>query len=437
MPASTLPKPRVFERGDKVYFVTQVAPFAPEANEIEEFAFAQDLQKIAPNPAIKWMRGQYVEADNANQNGALWREGELALKHLTPMFMPVTVMHDFRSAVGVIADTKLLTPDADQVARARIETKLGLWEHRFPDVVEEAMHNATEGTLMQSMECVSPDYSCSECGQQFHKLPHGAEQASWCAHLKGEGGTQAARILGNVIFTGTGLIFGTRGAKGAYSEAHLEVFQEEVAEFHERTHRATRKTPAKRRTRSHMEMTEIAVSERDRIIKERDDAQAEVASLKEKVADAEKATETAEAAKVKAEEERDQAKTKLTDAEEKAREVELRDERMKTLGKGFVAKLGDTTKTRLTEQAGTMKDDEWSARLDEVEELVKVKRDDKGEGGEGEGEDAEEKASLFSQEEVARSTAGGGKGEPGEADQSAASRSSVIGGLSGLTKTKK
>jgi hypothetical protein len=34
------------------------------------------------------------------------------------MLMPVTVMHDPRTAVGTIADVKLLTPEKDGVPRA-------------------------------------------------------------------------------------------------------------------------------------------------------------------------------------------------------------------------------------------------------------------------------------------------------------------------------
>lgn len=432
MPAAARLEPTAFERGDRVYFVTPVDLFTPTDQQIEEFAFAQDLKRQAPNPVIEWMRGQYVEADNPNKNGAMWQAGELALKSLTPMFMPVTVMHDFRSAVGTIVDAKLMTPEANQVPRARIETALAIWKHRFPEVVEEARHNAQQGTLMQSMECISPNYDCGVCGQQFQKLPDAAEQANWCAHLRGDDGEKAARILRNVTFTGTGLIFGTRGAEGAYTEAHLEVFQEEVAEFHEKTHRDTGKAP-KRRNRTRMDTIELAVSEHERLIKDRDTAQAEVAKLQTEKADAERAAEKAEADKVKAEQERDQVKKEKDDLEEKARQTELRDERMKALGKGFVAKLGDTTKTRLTDQAGTMSDDEWSARLEEVEELVGVKRDDAGEGGGGSGGD--EAAGTFTPEEVARSNAGGGSGGEGDAPSGAKTRS-VIGNLAGLTGKK-
>jgi hypothetical protein len=122
----------VFERGEHIYLVAPVAPFDPAPNELEELAFAEDLKKLAPNENIGWLRGQYVEAERANENGAVWSSDELAIKSLTPMFMPVTVMHDPRSAVGLIADTKLLTREQHNVPRSRIDTTLGIWRHRFP-----------------------------------------------------------------------------------------------------------------------------------------------------------------------------------------------------------------------------------------------------------------------------------------------------------------
>jgi hypothetical protein len=92
-----------------------------------------------------WLRGQYVEADHPNRNGAQWRAGELALKKLTPLLMPITVMHDPRTAVGTIADVKLLTPEQDNVPASRLETYLALWAHRFPEIAREAELNASGG----------------------------------------------------------------------------------------------------------------------------------------------------------------------------------------------------------------------------------------------------------------------------------------------------
>jgi hypothetical protein len=251
----------IFERGEHVYLVAPVAPFDPGENELDELAFAEDLKKMAPNENIGWLRGQYVEAERANENGAMWSSEELAIKSLTPMFMPVTVMHDPRSAVGLIADTKLLTRDQHNVPRARIDTTLGIWRHRFPGVWDEVASNYESGTLMQSMECLPRWYECGDCGRRYPKLPGGAEKANWCAHLRGEENAKATRRLGNVTFTGTGLIFGTRGARGALDSAHLEVFQDEVAEFHERVHSGRRSV---RRT-STVDTIEIKRSEYDEL----------------------------------------------------------------------------------------------------------------------------------------------------------------------------
>jgi hypothetical protein len=152
-----LPKTSIQEHGDHVYITSPVQLYEPDAAAIEQFAFATDLRSAAPNPKLLWLRGQYVEADNANSNGDQWTAGDLGIKALTPVLMPITVMHDLRSAVGTIADAKLLTPEKDNVPRARIDTVLAVWEHRFPEVAAEARINASQGTLMQSMECVPLD----------------------------------------------------------------------------------------------------------------------------------------------------------------------------------------------------------------------------------------------------------------------------------------
>lgn len=429
MPLTT---PIVFEQGDKFYFVGPVAPVTPSTQDIEEYAFGKSiissLREKAPNEHIAWFAGHYVEADIPNRNGAQWRSSEIAVKALTPTFMPVTVMHDPRTAVGLIADTRLLTPENAKVPRAKIDTALALWAHRFPEAVEEAQHNYATGGLMQSMECLAPDYECGSCGQVFHKLPDGAEREFWCAHLKGEEGETAVRTLRNVVFTGTGLIYGSRGAQGADPEAHLESFQEEVAEFHTRAHAPSKSKSSRKRSTPKMDEVTIAKAEYDRLVKDRDDAvrdrdaaNAKIAEVEAEKAQAIKDSEKAEADKVAAEEKATQLQAKLTDAEETARKQTLRDERFESLGEGFTAKLGEKTKERLKAQAESLSDEEWTARLDEIEEMVGVKRD---EGGKA----ADKDASTFEKTEVARFQ--GGTGTPaGASAPSETARRSVVAGL--------
>lgn len=409
----------VFEEGDRLYLVGNLAPASPAQQDIEEFAYGKsiidDLRKRAPNEHLAWFGGHYVEADNANGNGAMWTSEELAIKSLTPMLMPVTVMHDPRTAVGMIADLALRTPEKDGVPRAKIETALALWKHRFSDVVEEAMHNYEAGTLMQSMECLAPNYDCGTCGMGFTKLAGGAEQAHWCAHLKGDDPeVTPTRILRSVVFTGTGLIFGTRGSRGADPQAHLETFQQEVAEFHQRVHKPVR--PRRKRT---METIEIPRSEYDELRAR--PTKDELTAATDRAKQAEKDQEAAEAAKVAAESAKEEADKKVAAFEEQARQAELAKERMSKLGAGFVAALGEKTRDRVETQASSLKDEEWTARLEELEELTGKKVTDGA-------TKTEKDETLFTPEEIAAHK-GGGAGDQDPTEPSPSHRRTVLAGL--------
>jgi hypothetical protein len=441
-----LDRPHVFERGDRIYFTmpVQKANLAPER--LEELAFASRVKQMAPNENIRWFAGQYVEADNPNANGAQWRSGELAIKGLTPMLMPVTVMHDPRTAVGTIADVKLMTPETDGVPRARIDNIIALWAHRFPEVVEEADHNAEQGTLMQSMECYSPWYECSVCGSTYHKLPSGAEQAQWCQHLKASnpnagyvdlahanGSPNASRILGDVTFTGTGLIFGTRGARGAYSEAHLRDYEEEVAEFHTKLHTDTH-TP---RRVIPMGLVQIEDTELAKLRADRDaavDAQREEQRKREEAErdrDAKVAAAEAQANEEKAK--REQAEASAAKLQEEKAQADLKSTRMSSFGSGFVAKLGAATKASLESKAGTLDEAAWDNEVKVIEEAVGVNRDAQADSNGkhpansgGGGNDPE-----FKPEEIASALRVNSGGGGGSADLSGTVKS--LGGL--FTKT--
>lgn len=431
-------QPQVFENGDRIYIVAPVAPIEMDDSTMETLAFAEELKKGAPNPNFLWLRGNYVEADRANSNGDEWTAEELSIKSLTPMYCPVTVMHDPSTAVGLIADTKLLVPDNDNVPRARIETTLAIWAHRFRDIAEEIAHNYEQGMLMQSMECMAPYYACKECGQTFQTLPERAERKNWCAHLAGS--PNAGRILGGVTFTGTGLIFGSRGARGAYSDANLEVFQEEVVAAHQESHQ----TKAKKRKRRQTRMDTIDVPRDEYAALQKRPTPEELAAEKKRADDAEaakqeadRAVEAAETAQKKAEADRDDLKKKVDDFEEKARQGELASDRLSKLGKGFKAAMGEKTSERVKADAATMTDEAWDERVAELEETLGKKRDEGGQSP----DPAESTASTetFTQEEVTASAVGSDRsgGTPG-GEPSEASRSAVMGGLLGpLTPAKK
>lgn len=428
------------EHGDHVYLLSPVALYEPEQAEIETFAFAADLRSAAPNPKIMWLRGQYVEADAPNRNADEWTEGELAIKALTPVLMPVTVMHDMRSAVGTIADARLLTPAEHQVPRARIDTTLAVWAHRFPETAQECAINARQGTLMQSMECLAPFYDCSACGRMFRRTP--SWQKEWSEHVASHAdstasdGRSPSRKLRNVTFTGVGLIFGTRGARGAMPSAHLHV--EELAAMHREAHEGTTSKPARRKN-----TVDIEDSKYEALVAGKAEGESKVSDLTAKLADAERKIETLEADALRVAEERDSFKAAAEAAEEKARVIAMRDERLAALGAGFRAKLDklETTAKRVRDQAAALSDEDWTARLEELEETLGVKRDAAAETtpppveGESNGGKDALAGLLFSKAEVEHSglvTGGNGGSQEVTAstqEPTTARRQSVMGGL--------
>ena len=771
---------KIQEYGDFVYITMPLGLYVPEQAELEAFAFVKDVREAAPNPRFLWMRGQYVEADAPNRNGDEWTADELRIKSLTPVLCPVTVMHDLSTAVGTIADARLLLPDVDKVPRARIETTIAQWEHRFPDVAEECRVNAKQGTLDQSMECVpidstiltrrgfkrwdelrstdetigydpqtgrnvwtritgivrkrapvvslghgkwrvrctrghrwpvktgrregtkvayegfdlleaerigfghqimlsaladldvpegalaispeearvigwiagdgtwkdargsknmqvtisqskpdgimalelalsaahaeygltttkprpsrldgdtvikprftmhnyrlraewvgslwaraeldhltwtgfvlrlstvcrqafyeglfasegsenhgsqvisqhagplkdaialtgylegyapvshfregdrsqaashvrmtrtpvngeslsmidlgeqevwcpvtelgswtmqqegrivltgnclSPYYDCTVCGRMMQRTrkwenewrAHAAEHADVVAN----GGRSAARRLRNVTFTGVGLIFGTRGARGALPTSQLEV--EELAAMHREAHGSLRKRPRRKNT------VEIEDTKYEGLVAAKAEADSKAAEAIAKLAEAERKIETLEAGNVKAQEELATAKKRADDAEEAGRVAAMKEERLTALGTGFVAKLDklETTAKRVRAQAGSLSDDEWTARLEELEETLGVKRDakvdaagasgDNGNGnGNGDGKTDPTAGLLFDRSTVAGSQVGVGSGtEVTASDQepTAERRRSVVGGLMRPKKT--
>lgn len=179
-----------------------------------------------------------------------------------------------------------------------------------------------------------------------------------------------------------------------------------------------------------METIEIPRSEYDELkagATKISDLEKRITGLEEtaaKVPDLEKQVEQAEIAKKKAEDERDDERKQREGLEEQARAQTLSGERLSKLGEPFTAKLPDSVKTRLSEQAKTMSDEDWAERLEELAAMTGVKPDEKGEGkGDGGGGGS---GGTFTREETARANLSGGSGAQ---EPSRIAVSTVLGGL--------
>lgn len=355
----------VFERNNHIYLNTSLKVFKPSESEISSFQFANAAMQTSPNEQILWLQGEYVSGDEPNKNRQLWSSEEVSIKSVTARLMPVTIMHDFKTAVGVIADTRL---DKDEVSdRVKLSTVLAIWAHRFPEAAQEILHNAEMGTLMQSQECDAPSYECSECSQVFIKP---VEESNHCDHLRNG---QGFRRLLDVTFTGTGLIFGSRGAEGANPNAQLDMVKAEVAQWSD----AKNGVINRKRETAKVDTIEIKRGEYDEL-KARP-SRDEMEALKAKLDEAEKsrdeavkAQEEAEVAKKAAEDAKADSDKELAELKGEVEADELAKERMDAVDDELSAALPESIKDRLVKQARTMSDDEWSERITELSELVKV-----------------------------------------------------------------
>lgn len=151
-----------------------------------------------------------------------------------------------------------------------------------------------------------------------------------------------------------------------------------------------------------MGLVQIEDTELAALRTERNEARAKVETLEGANRELTTKVETAEAAKVAAETAKAEADKKVKDSEEAKAATELKDKRMSALSAGFLAKLGDTSKTVLNDLAAKASDDEWETAVKEREELAKVKRDAKtDESAENNGGDGDKPGPTFESEEVA------------------------------------
>jgi flagellar biosynthesis GTPase FlhF len=285
---------------------------------------------------------------------------------------------------------------------------------------------------MQSMECFNPTYSCSEtAARSSTSCPAARNARHWCPHLKGDYGETAARILERVVFTGVGLIFGTRGKVGADPNAHLEL--EEVAAAHEEFHERQQHTSSTRRPKPKMDEITIPRSQYDELMAAKakadsaDEAASKLATAEETAAELQRKLDAAEVEKKTAVDEKAALQKKVDDFEEKANQATLGKERFAKLGSKFVKALPDAVKTRLEEQAGTLDDDGWDGRLEELAALTNVKADENLDGTEQEPEAGDPE---FSREEAAQAGAGAGAGGASTPTPSEDTRRrSVVAGL--------
>lgn len=139
------------------------------------------------NPALKYVLGNYVEADRANFNNQYWSLADLQTAHQSIKNGPLNIGHRRHSIVGHYMDTELLYPTdaaAGDESHPYVEALACFYEYYFPDEYKLVERAYASGQLFFSMECIAKSVTCSGdsgCGIEYEYA--GAKSETYCAHI--------------------------------------------------------------------------------------------------------------------------------------------------------------------------------------------------------------------------------------------------------------
>ena len=177
---------------------------------------------VRVDPDLKWIIGNYVEANAPNSNGHIFPLAELQAAQHTLAGKPLNMLHREQYIVGAFAGAQLVdalgqewsqlaqvAASAEQIegrngrvmANPYVEAVAGLWHSRFPEEYFEIQRAHKEGSLFFSMEAIPEEVSCPSC--EVRAAFAGFEHETYCAHMQGPTGP---KVLHNPTFAGGAII---------------------------------------------------------------------------------------------------------------------------------------------------------------------------------------------------------------------------------------
>jgi hypothetical protein len=196
----------VLDVNGRLIFTNQARVIRAHDEVSTDLAAATNFEIERSNPYIKWIVGDFVEADNANSNTQFWTKDDLALGEYSIKYSPLNMLHKQTTPVGFFLSTRTIdlngTEQADSQGSAKIEALSGMWSHTFP--FEAALVDQADemGSLFYSMECRGSHIHCAGadgCDKTFDYMA----VEDHCAHLKER---SSIRHIVNPVFRGGALI---------------------------------------------------------------------------------------------------------------------------------------------------------------------------------------------------------------------------------------
>lgn len=173
------------ERNDR--FVLGARAFL--IDDSRELAWAE--KHVRQDRDIKWILGNFVEANNANDNGHIFPLEDLKIAQQTIPNKPLNMLHHGNYIVGAFAGAELLYPKDGEgasgdapVGNPYVEALSAFWRHQFPEEYELVRKAHEEAALFYSMEAIPETLTCPEDGCKAHLVPYAGRQSdSYCAHM--------------------------------------------------------------------------------------------------------------------------------------------------------------------------------------------------------------------------------------------------------------
>lgn len=154
------------------------------------------IEKAERSQYFLRLRGNFVEADTPNSNGARFEKSDLESATADIAGGPLNFLHEESHVIGALTSAKYdLAAD-----RITVEATAWRWLSPYVSAVETA---AEKNTAWFSMECVGSDVSCHGCGEKFDFETAYRTPEKVCSHLRAR---SHVRTIHNPLFVGAAAI---------------------------------------------------------------------------------------------------------------------------------------------------------------------------------------------------------------------------------------
>lgn len=188
---------------------------------------------VRKDPDLRWIVGNYVEANVANDNGHIFPLEDLRTAQHTVAGKPLNMMHRDHYIVGSYAGAQLMANGKELTASdgpdgecPYVEAVAGMWHTRFPEEYFNIQRAHKDGSLFFSMEAVPEEVSCPDCAHRV--VFAGTDSDTYCAHMRGATGP---KILHNPIFAGGAIIIPP--ARPGWSRADVKEISASLEKYNE------------------------------------------------------------------------------------------------------------------------------------------------------------------------------------------------------------